>query len=233
VEFQPPGELVTVLAAHRWNSNAELLADVARLGYLDGRVLDATYGEGTFWNVYRPDDFTAFDLDPEKSPIGYGLDFTDQSAFPNDWWINGFDTVVFDAPYKLNGTPDGAIDGRYGVHEVRTAQQRIDLMILGIRRLSALVKHRGYMLVKCQDQVCSGRMWWQTDIMTIVAEYCGLNKVDRFDLIGHHRPQPMKGRRQKHAHGRPSTLLVFQNTKLPVVEVDEAQITIYDALEDR
>lgn len=62
--------------AHNWPTNADLIADVAKLGYLDGPVLDTTYGEGTFWKMWRPNDLTACDIDPAKSPIGYSVDFT-------------------------------------------------------------------------------------------------------------------------------------------------------------
>ena len=40
---------MTVFTATRWATNAEMIEDVARLGYLDGSVLDVTYGLGTFW----------------------------------------------------------------------------------------------------------------------------------------------------------------------------------------
>ncbi len=204
---------MTVLAAHTWRNNAELIADVARLGYLHGRVLDPTYGLGTFWKLWKPDELVACDIDPAKSPIGYSVDFM---AFPCVAGIEpgSFDAVVFDPPYKLNGTPDGAIDSRYGVHEVRTADQRMDLMVHGAGRLKYMVRVGGHVLVKCQDQVNSGRMWWQTDMISNIVrgDLRQFVKVDRFDLLGNHRPQPMDGRTQKHAHGRPSTLLVFKRT---------------------
>ena len=38
----------TICTATPWNSNAELIADVERLGYLPGTVLDPTYGLGNF-----------------------------------------------------------------------------------------------------------------------------------------------------------------------------------------
>ena len=82
-----------------------------------------------------------------------------------------------------------------------------------------------WILVKCQDQVCSGQMRWQTDWFTDYAKGLAfqgvkLRKVDRFDMIGHAIPQPGIGlpeddpryRKQKHAHGRGSTLLVFQKS---------------------
>jgi hypothetical protein len=200
---QGGGHLVTVLAAHAWKSNAELIADVARLGYLDGRVLDATYGEcAVFWKKWQPADFTGHDAKID------GRDFLHLPYPPES-----FDAVVFDPPYKLNGTPDPKVDARYGVDIPARAQDRVDLILHGAVRLSRLVRPGGHLLVKCMDQVNSGRMWWQTDMVNNVV--CSqlerrFEKVDRFDLLGKHRPQPMDGRTQKHAHGRPSTLLVFR-----------------------
>ncbi len=73
-----------------------LIADVERLGYLPGTVLDPTYGLGNFWNVYRPAQLTGCDIDPEKSPIGYSVDFRKLPFGDGE-----FDAVVFDPPYRL------------------------------------------------------------------------------------------------------------------------------------
>lgn len=106
-----------VLAAQRWQTNAHLLADAARLGYLDGRVLDATYGpHGGFWKVWRPDDLTTSDRYAAAHVAAdfRVLPFRDQA----------FDAVVFDPPYKLSGTPAlGQFDERYGIDRVLTLTQ--------------------------------------------------------------------------------------------------------------
>jgi hypothetical protein len=44
-----------ILTAQRSRSNAELIVDVAALVYLEGTVLDVTFGEGVFWRKHRPD----------------------------------------------------------------------------------------------------------------------------------------------------------------------------------
>lgn len=119
--------LGAVLTATKWATNAELIEDVERFGYLDGRVLDCTYGYGTFWKNWKPDDLTACDIDPAKSPIGHSVDFTNLVEFGK----RSFDAVVFDPPYKLNGTPTDAVDERYGVHKVATWQDRYSLIIDG------------------------------------------------------------------------------------------------------
>jgi hypothetical protein len=133
------------------------------------------------------------------------VDFTCPPA-----WLGCFDTIAFDPPYKLNGTPDPTNDARYGTHVVSTWQDRHALIEAGIAPLATRLNPGGCLLLKCQDQVCSGRVRWQTMIFTERAEDCGLHLVDRFDMTGHARPQPMNGRVQRTAHGRPSTLLIFR-----------------------
>ena len=193
-----------VLAFHAWPSNAELIADCARLGYLrpEWRTLDCTYGFGTFWKAWRPDHLTGCDLIPEKSPLGESVDFR---FLP--WPDRYFDAVVFDPPYKLNGTPTDEVDGRYGVHVATTREERMALIRDGLTEC-ARVLGAGYLLMKCQDQVNGGRVRWQTIEFTNHAQTLGLELVDRFDMLGH-RAQP-PGRRQVHARRNSSTLLVFQ-----------------------
>lgn len=193
-----------VLAFGDWPSNAEMIEDCARLGYLrpEWKTLDPTYGHGTFWKRWQPESLVMCDLVEAKSPVGYAVDFT---ALP--FADRSFEAVVFDPPYKLNGTPDEAVDARYGVHLPTRWQDRMALIRLGIEEC-ARVLGDGYLLVKCQDQVCSGRVRWQTDEFTRHAELCGLGKVDRLDFPTY-RPQP-KGRRQVHAARNSSQLLVFK-----------------------
>ena len=59
-----------------------------------------------------------------------------------------------------------------------------------------------------QDQVCSGRVRWQTFAFTEEALSNGCELVDRMELISY-RPQP-KGRSQVHARRNHSTLLIFK-----------------------
>lgn len=195
---------MSVLSAQRWRSNAHLIADVATLGYLDGTVLDVTYGLGVFWQQWQPDELTACDLDVAKSPFGKSVDFT-QLPFDD----HSFDVVVFDPPYKLNGTPTHGVDSRYGVHERTTWQDRHVLIHKGIDECARVA--RRFVLLKCMDQVVSGRKRWQTIEFTNYATQKGLHLVDRFDLLVNPRPQPAN-RRQVHSQGNYSTLLVFKQT---------------------
>jgi hypothetical protein len=133
-----------------------------------------------------------------------------------------FDAVTLDGPYKLNGTATKAVDGRYGVDTYAGPAERHGLICDGMTECTRVLRVGGVLLVKCQDQVCSGRIWWQTDIFTRHGESLGLVKVDRFDMLGTGRPQPPRSRAdgkpsvQQHGYGRPSTLLVFRKSAASV-----------------
>lgn len=191
------------MAIQSWKSNADLFVDVARLGYLrrDWVTLDATFGKGVFWKKWKPDHLIRMDLNPAKGLDGV-VDFRDL-PFPDQ----SIPSIVLDGPFKLNGATDPAVDERYGVDTYSRWQDRMSLIHEGIAEASRVLSE-GYLLVKCQDQVCSGRVRWQTKEFTATAEDCGLGLVDRFDFLSH-RKQP-EGRKQVHARRNASTLLAFK-----------------------
>jgi hypothetical protein len=193
---EPTGR-VEIPAVHRWRDNGELIADVAKLHLRrNALTLDATYGRGVWWRCWRPDRLVIYD--PE-------VDFR---SLPDD--DATYDMVAFDPPYKLNGTPTlGDFDYRYGVHIPANWQQRIAVILAGVVECARVLRPRGVLLVKVQDQVARNRMRWQTYEVYNAATDAGLELVDQFTLIGHERPQP-KGLPQRHARGRGSTLMVFR-----------------------
>lgn len=204
---------MTIYAAHPWRSNAHLIRDgVVPLGYLqkDWDVLDPTYGEhGGFWRLWRPDRLEAHDIKTT------GVDFRN---LPQEW-KRRFDAVTFDPRYKLNGRSTPSVDARYGAEEYASVKDTKTMMIDGLVSCWYVLGLSGFLLVKCQDQVCGGRVHWQTDWMTSTATQLGMTKVDRFDIVGRSRPQPPRTRRdgtpsvQQHARRNGSTLLVFFKPK--------------------
>lgn len=193
---------MTITAIGTWRDNAALIADVARLGYLDGHVLDTTHGLGRFWTTWQPERLTAVDLDPTKSPsMPAGVDFT---ALP--FADNSFDTAVIDPPYRFTGTADQPFDGAYGLKAAIRWQDRMQLILDGVTECCRV--SRGYVLAKVQAQVVSGKVRWQDIEVARTAEALGWRLVDRFDLVTAARPQPT-GRRQVHARRNHSTLLVL------------------------
>lgn len=195
-----------ILRAHHWPTNGHMIADVHRLGYLeDNYVLDPTYGNGTWWTQWRPAALRPMTPNGDvRGVVCREWDFT-RMWFPADT----FDAVTFDPPYKLNGTPSDP-DHRYGVGEPTRWQDRHALIKAGLSECARVVKPKGTVLLKCQDQVCSGKIRWQTLEFSNYAVGLGLELYDRFDFMAH-RPQP-EGRRQIHAQANYSTLLVFRKT---------------------
>lgn len=201
---------MTVLAAQHWASNAELIYDVACLGYLrkDDHVLDPTFQNGVWWKRFMPDHLTYHtrELDPT-------WDFRDMSRYGND----AFDVVAFDPPYvskggrSTSGIPE--MDERYGLTDAPSSPAGVQELINdGLAECNRVAKR--IVLVKCQSYISSGRFfpgdyqtWWH-------ATYAlGMPLIDRFvHVTKAPRPQP-GGRRQVHARNNVSTLFVFSPSR--------------------
>ncbi len=203
-------EVEAILAIGDRKNNAELMRDCAALGYFPAggdtdRVLDMTYGLGRFWKLYRPGCLVTNDLD-EATDTHFHYDFT---ALPSDW-SGQFDTVVFDPPYKLNGT-GGSHPSDLGYGVANKGKGRMSLILAGFEEAVRVCAPGGHVLVKCQDQVCSGTKNWQTFRIAARGFDLGLFLVDQLHVRSY-RPQPA-GRRQLHSRGDYSTLLVFKKGK--------------------
>jgi hypothetical protein len=189
-------------------TNGQLVADCARLGYLPEPVVDPTYGLSGMWSRHRPRSLFAFDADPSRgqavADLG-NLPLADNSA----------GSLLLDPPYRLGGTPttnhDGGMDDRYGIDRYRTPDDVAELYRRGITEAARVVRPGGYVLVKCQDQICGGRLRLQTAEVIAFAQSIDLEVVDVLHLVGG-RPQP-PGRRQVHARRNYSTMVVFEVTR--------------------
>src|SRR5699024_499292 len=130
------------------------------------------YGLGRFWTEIRPAGLVAVDIDPERvaAALDAGIDaeVADFTALPMD--DGTYATVVLDPPYKLNGASTGrgpsAADAGFGVAGTDWGrmrwQDRHALIRAGIAEAVRVTAPGGHVLVKCQDQVSSGRVRWQT-----------------------------------------------------------------------
>lgn len=200
----PLHQQTDVLAFSPIRSNAVLIENCYRLGYIteDDRVLDLTYGSGAFWRLRRPQYLTTNDFDME-SGAQWHTDFRQADLV---WMPGQFDVVVFDPPYKLNGTPSGPMDLRYGVGQPTRWQDRMQQCLDGIAAACALRPRT--LLIKCMDQVVSGRVRWQAREFANAGMLGGFRLVDEL-LMMSGRPQP-DGRRQVHARRNYSNLLVME-----------------------
>lgn len=196
-----------VKAFDRYASNGDLMLACRRLGYLSDSmsILDVTYGWGTFWKEWRPPRLVGHDLNPEKSPGGRhpGNDGRTGEVIPapippgrpvdfrrTPYPDRAFQAVVFDGPYKLNGTPSkDDVDARYGVEVPARWQDRMTLLEQGAREAARVASEIA--LVKCQDQVVSRDKRWQTRVLADVVEAEGFTLLDMLHKEGG-RPQPLR-----------------------------------------
>lgn len=198
-------------------TNADLMAAIAPM-YLDGSVLDVTYGEGKWWDRFTPDPFTYHDL--------HKVDGVDFRALPHD--DNTFDTVCFDPPYVLSGgestgklagrkAGDGFQD-RFGIGISRLGHNRtsaFDCLLRDGLAESARVTRR-WLLVKCMDFAQGGGLTDFKDVPYLMRRWAeDLVDIDlrTHDVIVHHTGSGPGGHNiftPKRARRHHSYLLVFR-----------------------
>lgn len=194
--------LVTAFDPER-TTNARLMLDCQRLGYLTEPVLDLTFGLGAFWNLLPDLDVTGNDIDPARGE--YREDF--QST---GWETGSWPTAVLDPPYRLGGTPSTpSFDAAYGI-DVRRSSSEVESLI---RRgtTEAVRVSSEHALVKVQDHISSGVLQPLTHWVCEAATEGGGRLVDSLHVVGG-RAQPGGTRQVRARHGY-STLLVFETKK--------------------
>jgi hypothetical protein len=195
---------MVILAADTWRTNAELIESCHLLGYIrdEDVVLDATYGKGIWWNKWQPGRLVAHEGD-----------FLDLN-YPDQF----FDVATFDPPYvSPGGRKTSTIEDfnhRYGLGLTpKTPLLLQNLINDGLSIVSAKVRPRGIVLVKCMDYVSSGKLFPGTHYtLTFAMNHLNMELVDRLEHVGKPRPQPAN-RRQVHARRNLSTLFVLRNPK--------------------
>lgn len=195
-------------------TNADLFPDILRL-YCDpgDEILDMTYGRGVFWADIEDGlyNVTKNDIDPDRGDTDY--DFCD---LPEDWG-DAFDCVVLDPPYLYTGgfaTLKDSIDRGYmnkkrasdGIHGVARVHQMYALAMVEAYRV---LRKNGIFIVKCMDQVMSGRQTWMHSELQRLAEILGFKPLDQFVLMINGQPT-MRHTTQDHARRNHSFFLVLE-----------------------
>ncbi len=210
-----------VYAAQSWPTNAAMIADCHKLGYLkdDDYILDPTYGRGTWWRVWRP-SLTGMLIGHvwREFLTDDGDDHWDFRAM----WYNDeeFDAVAFDPPYvSVGGRSTSGLNGMHAAYGMdgapMTPQGVQDDIYDGLSECFRVVKKGGIVLVKCQSYVTSGKLWpglfltwgYATSVL-------GFQLIDHLIHISGPRPQPLGRGPQKHARRNQSDLLIL---KRPIV----------------
>ena len=184
--------------------NEDLLPEIMNIYAKDGdKIADVTYGRGNFWKKM---DMTKYKFYP--SDLMTGIDFRNL-PYTNDT----FDIVVIDPPYMhssscpiiddLDSTYRNNKRGGWGTKYVH--QLYAEGMLEGYRTL----KNKGLLMVKCQDQIESGKN--QFDHITIFNFAVQMNFLpeDLFVLTRNGTPM-MRHNYQLHARKNHSYMWVFR-----------------------
>lgn len=183
-----------VLAAHKWNTNADLIVDLVRMKYLrkEWLTLDPTFGDGNWWTHWQPDVLVKHDL--------YKLDDVDFRALPHP--DSTFDVCVYDPPYVVPGGRETStikeMHDAYGMDgDFKNPAELQELINAGLREMWRVVKRPirakqrgGLVLVKCANYVWSGRLNLGAHDTLNYALGLGFKVEDWFTHVGGVRPQP-------------------------------------------
>lgn len=207
-------------------TNSDLFSDVVAIHFpYGGAIADVTYGKGRFWkNVCDPAvTLLATDLLEEPIPpnkcVGWGTpiggwqqDFC-QLSYPSDY----LDGLVLDPPYMYNPkrTVKASVADCYNVNEtphLRTTTDVVNYYLSGMLEARRVLKPKGVLVVKCQDNIESGKQRWVHCVLMSAAENMGYMCDDLFVLVQRSIPT-MRHKRQLHARKNHSYFLVFRKRR--------------------
>ncbi len=196
----------------RVGQNAELLADALAIHILRGStVADVTYGRGSFWKLITEGAYNVVTSDLMDGVDGRHLPYESGSI----------DAVLVDPPYQYissGGSTTGGADleqryrnhARAGVGHESVVQLYVDLG----REAARVLRPKGVVMVKCQDEVASGRQrLTHVDVIEAYRNF-GFECDDLFVLVQTGRPMVnSRVKRQRHARKNHSYLLVFKRRR--------------------
>lgn len=197
---------MTILTANTAN-NSTIFPDVLKLYTKQGqRILDMTYGKGIFW---RKVDTSKYNLVTNDwiTEADMSEDFRRMSLEAAT-----FDCVILDPPYMHDSaTVKASINDIYlnnnGNHE-----SVIRLYAGGILEAARLLKKRGILIVKSQDEIESGVQRMSHIELIQLAEILGFRVLDLFIVVSTTIPA-MQWSSQKTARKNHSYFIVLELRK--------------------
>jgi len=181
-------------------TNADLLPEILALYVKTGEIIaDVTYGKGVFWkNV----DTEKYDFRP--TDLIDGVDF---KHLPYE--AHSIDLLVLDPPYMHGGaTIKKSINKCY--RNLNTSHESvIRLYAGGILEAARVLKKKGRIFIKCQDEIESGKQRMSHVEIIHLLELFGFRLLDLFVLVQKTIPA-MRENYQKTARKNHSYMLVAE-----------------------
>ena len=181
-------------------------------------VADVTYGKGIFWQNVDPEDYKVIASDIESTKVDCRkLPYGDETI----------DCVVLDPPYMegfyrsqesmLAGSGSYAAFRDSYSNGSKSPETRpkyhaavLDMYVSAGREASRVLRNKGILIVKCQDEVSANKQWLTH--VEIINEYIanGFYARDLFVVMRRNRPAASRILKQKHARKNHSYFLVFE-----------------------
>lgn len=181
-------------------TNADLIPDALELYVEHGAVVaDVTYGKGVFWKKVDRDQYKLYPSDIET-----GVDF---SNLPYE--DNSIDLLVLDPPYMHGGeTVKESINACYK-NKNSSHESVIRLYAKGIIEAARVLKKRGKIFIKAQDEIESGKQRFSHIEIMELLETFGFHILDLLVLVQRGIPA-MREKYQKTARKNHSYLVVAE-----------------------
>jgi tRNA G10 N-methylase Trm11 len=199
----PSGSCTTDLVfSARQSQNDEVFKDILTLHVPEKSIIaDVTYGKGCFWKKVNATKYTVY-----KSDILTGTDFR---SLP--YQKESLDCVVLDPPYMHSATKfsTGTYYNNQSLTNKKWHNSVLELYCQGAIESSRVLKNKGTLIIKCQDEVCAGK-----NRFTHIELNNLLNKeyllIDLFVVVAKNKPCVSNIKRQIHARKNHSYFLVFK-----------------------
>lgn len=210
-----------ILSAHL-GGNAELFPNILKLHVPKGAIIaDVTYGTGVFWKNVSKKDYTL-----KATDIADGIDCRKLPYEPNS-----IDCVVLDPPYMEgffrrsvthkagNGTHSSFREyysnGNEQSEGAKWHHAVTDLYFKAGKEAYRVLKDKGILIVKCQDEVSANKQWLTH--IEIYNEYAqmGFYCKDLFVVIRENKPVISRLKKQVHARKNHSYFMIFVKNPFP------------------
>lgn len=187
--------------------NSDLIRDVSKLYLRDDMcVADVTYGNGVFWKQVDLKNISFFPTDITMGVDMCNLPYEDSTM----------DVVVIDPPYMYHSSASHKESVDRGYRNNERVQSGIfgvgavnKLYLDAMREAKRVLKPKGLMWIKCQDQIMGGKQWRQHIYIHTYALGLDLTDEDLFVLVQKGRPT-MRHNYQLHSRKNFSYLWIFR-----------------------